>query len=275
MQLVTGKSALITGGGTGIGFGCAQRLLEQGATSIVIAGRREDVLEDAVERLRAFAGDARIDYQVCDIVEEEQVAAAVEKACVDGKLDILVANAGSGFPGPMIGLDAAAWRYCNDLNIVGSALCIKHAAKKMRANGGSIITISSTSARYHDEWMAPYGASKAALEHLSQTAALELARFKIRVNSVAPGYVHTESTDSNFPEGLADDCVARTPLGRCGEPEDLGDAIAFLGSDLSQWITGQVIGVDGGLNIHTGSDFGQVAQMVVGEDAMREAGYDG
>lgn len=275
MSLVKGQYALVTGGGTGIGFGIARRLLEEGAANVLIVGRREDVLVDSVKRLKNLVANTSVDYKICDITDEEQVAAAVAAASDDdNQLDIFVANAGSGFPGPILELDASAWRYCCELNIIGSALCIKHAGKAMKVRGGSIITISSTSASYHDKWMSPYGASKAGLEHLTKSAAIELAAFNIRVNSVAPGFIESESVRDSFTDALKSACIEKTLLKRSGEPEEIGDAIVYLASKMGRWVTGQVIGVDGGLSVNVGTDFGEMATMVVGEDAMEQAGYN-
>lgn len=112
------------------------------------------------------------------------------------------------------------------------------------------------------------------MEHLSKTAAIELAPFNIRVNSVAPGYVETESITDNFSDTLKQDAINRSLLSHSGAPEDLGDAIVYLSSNLSRWVTGQVIGIDGGLNVHVGSDFGELAELVVGKEAMANAGYN-
>ena len=267
MGLVSNKAALVTGGGTGLGLGVARRLLEEGA-QVLIVGRREDVLQSAQQTLAQAVPGGDIRYRVCDITQESDVAAAVEDASVDGALDILVANAGSGFPGPILELDADAWNYCCQLNILGTALCIKHAGKAMRERGGSIVTISSTSASYHDTWMAPYGATKAALEHLTKTAALELATFNIRVNSIAPGYIPTPGTEDHFSDELRQSCVDRTPLPAGGLPEDIGNAVLFLGSEMGKWVTGQVVGIDGGLNVPRGSNFAELAVQIFGDEAI-------
>ena len=177
MQL-SGKRALVTGGGTGVGFGCAQRLLEHGA-QVLIVGRRDDVLEEAVARLREVVADAKVSFQVCDITVEDDVIAAVDEAAGDGGLDILVANAGSGYPGPILEAPIDAWQFCCELNIVGTASCIKHAALSMKDHGGgSIITISSVGGSKVEKWMAPYSTSKAGLEMLTRCAAVELAPFQ-------------------------------------------------------------------------------------------------
>ena len=267
MQLA-GKRALVTGGGTGVGFGCAQRLLEQGA-EVLIVGRRDDVLEEAVSRLQTIVPNAKVSFQVCDITVEEEVIAAVEAAAGDGGLDILVANAGSGYPGPILDAPVDAWQFCCELNIVGTATCIKHAGLSMRDHGGgSIITISSVGGSKVEKWMAPYSTTKAGLEMLTRCAALELAPFQIRVNCVAPGYIKTEAIADNFSDQFLADLVESTPLGRGGEPEEVGDAIVYLSSDVGKWITGQVFSVCGGMSIPRGDDFEELNRMMYGDEVM-------
>jgi NAD(P)-dependent dehydrogenase (short-subunit alcohol dehydrogenase family) len=267
MQLA-GKRALVTGGGTGVGFGCAQRLLEQGA-EVLIVGRRDDVLEEAVSRLQTIVPNAKVSFQVCDITVEEEVIAAVEAAAGDGGLDILVANAGSGYPGPILDAPVDAWQFCCELNIVGTATCIKHAGLSMKDHGGgSIITISSVGGSKVEKWMAPYSTTKAGLEMLTRCAALELAPFQIRVNCVAPGYIKTEALADNFSDEFLADLVESTPLGRGGEPEEVGDAIVYLSSDMGKWITGQVFSVCGGMSIPRGDDFEELNRMMYGDEVM-------
>jgi len=265
MGSLAGRSGLVTGGGTGIGFGIARRLLAQGA-AVTIIGRREDVLAEAVARLRAELPQAAIRHRVCDVTQEDQVAAAVASAAGEGgHLDLLVANAGSGFPGAILDLAPDAWRYCCELNIVGTASCIKHAAKAMRARGGSIVTISSTGGSKVEKWMAPYSTTKAGLEMLTRCAALELAPFAIRVNCIQPGFVITEATEAHFTPGLRQRVIENTPLGRAGLPEEIGDAVLYLASDASRWVTGQVFGVDGGLNVPLGEDFESMCRALYGD----------
>jgi len=267
MQLA-GKRALVTGGGTGVGFGCAQRLLEQGA-EVLIVGRRDDVLEEAVSRLQTIVPNAKVSFQVCDITVEEEVIAAVEAAAGDGGLDILVANAGSGYPGPILDAPVDAWQFCCELNIVGTATCIKHAGLSMKDHGGgSIITISSVGGSKVEKWMAPYSTTKAGLEMLTRCAAIELAPFQIRVNSVAPGYIKTEALADNFSDEFLADLIESTPLGRGGEPEEVGDAIVYLSSDMGKWITGQVFSVCGGMSIPQGDDFEELNRMMYGDEVM-------
>lgn len=267
MQLV-GKRALVTGGGTGVGFGCARRLLEHGA-EVLIVGRRDDVLEDAIGRLKANVPDAKVSFQVCDITSEEEVKAAVATAAGDGGLDILVANAGSGYPGPILEAPVDAWQFCCELNIVGTAACIKHAGLSMKEHGGgSIVTISSVGGSKVEKWMAPYSTSKAGLEMLTRCAAVELAPFQIRVNCIAPGYIKTEALAENLSEGFLAGLVERTPLGRGGAPEEVGDGVVYLSSDMGKWVTGQIFSICGGLSIPQGDDFEEVTRMMYGDEVM-------
>lgn len=267
MQLV-GKRALVTGGGTGVGFGCAQRLVEHGA-EVLIVGRRDDVLDDAIGRLKAIVPDAKVSFQVCDITVEEEVQAAVATAGVEGGLDILVANAGSGYPGPILEAPVDAWQFCCELNIVGTATCIKHAGLSMKAHGGgSIITISSVGGSKVEKWMAPYSTSKAGLEMLTRCAAVELAPFQIRVNCIAPGYIKTEALEQNLSEEFLADLVERTPLGRGGAPEEVGDGVVYLSSDMGKWVTGQIFSICGGLSIPQGDDFEELNRMMYGDEVM-------
>ena len=267
MKLLAGKTALITGGGTGVGFGIAQRFLEQGA-KVLIAGRREDVLQQASQQLREAVPGAELEYRCCDITVEEQVVAAGDAAAHQGRLDICVANAGSGYPTPILHADAEAWRFCCELNIVGTALCIRHAGLAMKEHGGSILTISSVGGIKVEKWMAPYSVTKAGLEMLTRCAAVELASFGIRVNCIQPGYVVTESTRDFFPPELKESCQRATPLGRAGEPQEIGDGAVFLASDASRWVTGQVLGICGGMSIPMGEDFESMNRQIHGDELM-------
>ena len=263
------KTALITGGGTGIGFGCARSLAENGVR-VTIFGRRHDVLEAAVERLQQAVPDASVAMICGDATEEEQLSEAVSIAGGNDPLDIMVANAGSAVPGPVLELDANAWHAAVDMNILTSALCIKCAGQAMRHNseGGCIITVSSTAAVQVEKWMSTYSATKAAVEMLSRCAALELAPLKIRVNCIQPGYIQTEATEQYFHPDFAQRLKKATPMGCAGMPEHIGEALIFLASDSGRWTTGQIIGIDGGLNIPQGADFIEMMRDMYGNELM-------
>jgi NAD(P)-dependent dehydrogenase (short-subunit alcohol dehydrogenase family) len=267
-SLLSGQTALVTGGGTGVGFGCARRLLEQGAT-VTIAARRLDVLTTAADRLRALVQGAEVRVCQCDVTSEEEVAAAVRTAAGgDGQLDIAVANAGSAAPGPILALTAEHWRYACDLNILGSAFTIKHAALAMQQRGGSIVAISSGAGFKVPKYMATYGVTKAGLEMLVRCAAVELAPFKIRVNCIQPGYVPTEGTALGFDAESEKVVVDGTPLARPGTAEEIGDAVVYFCADSGAWVTGQTIGVDGGLTIPVGEDFETLCRRMYGDELM-------
>jgi NAD(P)-dependent dehydrogenase (short-subunit alcohol dehydrogenase family) len=265
---LSGRNALVTGGGTGIGFGCAEQLLARGA-HVTIAGRREDVLVAAAEKLRAGGTRDPVQTAVCDVTDEKQVAAAVARAARGANLDVLVANAGSGFPGAILQLGAEGWDFCLRLNVTGTALCIKHAGLVMKEHGGgSIVAISSTAGTKVQPWLAPYAVSKAGLDMLVRCAAVELAQHRIRVNSIQPGYVPTEVLVPMTAGALDRTLTRATPLGVTGTPADIGHAVAFLASDEASWITGQTFGVDGGLNVAALPSMAAIAAKVYGDEVV-------
>jgi NAD(P)-dependent dehydrogenase (short-subunit alcohol dehydrogenase family) len=271
MGRLTGKNALVTGGGTGIGFGITEVFLREGA-SVTIAARREDVLAEAVDKLVAGGIDSsRIQSIACDVTNEEQVSAAVTKAARGENLDVLVNNAGSGMPGVLMNLDADGWRFCTEVNIVGPALCMKHAALHMKDEakgkvGGSIINISSVSATKYQPWLIAYNTTKAGLDMMTKSAAIELAQHKIRVNAVSPGFVKVNEHMQNVEEAYAH----ITPARRHGRPSDIAEGVLFFADDASEWVTGQVLGVDGGVSVPLMVSMGPTAKMLYGDEAMAE-----
>jgi NAD(P)-dependent dehydrogenase (short-subunit alcohol dehydrogenase family) len=269
-KTLIGKRALVTGGGTGVGRGIARRLLQHGA-HVTLAARRTDVLEATAERLRAEVEAASVDIAQCDVTQEQEVAAAVARAAGDdGRLDIAVANAGSGAPGPILLLGSEPWRFANELNIIGTALTIKHAGLAMKEHGGSIVTISSVDGHQVARYMAPYTVTKAAVEALTRCAALELSPFGIRVNCIRPGFVPTEGTDLAFNDEEAARLVDITPLGRAGDAEEIGDAVLYFSAESGAWVTGQVLSVCGGMGIPQGVSFERLCRQLYGDDAMDE-----
>jgi NAD(P)-dependent dehydrogenase (short-subunit alcohol dehydrogenase family) len=251
-RALAGKAALVTGGGTGIGLGCARRLAAEGAL-VTICGRRHDVLAAAVVEI---GHDAR--FVVCDIQDEDQVANAAAVAAEPlGGLHIAVVNAGGGFTaGPIVLGDVAGWRTQMEINVIGSFLTIKHTAPHIaRSGGGSIIAISSIAGSHTHRQLAAYSVSKAAIDMLVRNAADELGEFGVRVNAIRPGLVATDASDplGNDPTTRTD-YLAQMPLGRSGTVDEIGSAVQFLASDDSAWITGQVFGVDGGHSLRRGPD---------------------
>jgi NAD(P)-dependent dehydrogenase (short-subunit alcohol dehydrogenase family) len=254
MPALDGLSALVTGGGSGIGLGTAKRLAADGAL-VTIVGRTEKRLEDAAAEI----GDAQ--YVVADVTSEADVARAVAKACEPtGRLDVLFACAGgSRHGGPIVASDADGWRATIDLNLVGTFLCFKHvgAAMIQSGGGGSMIGMSSIAGHTTHRFMSAYCASKAGIEMLVKCAADELGEHGIRVNGVQPGIVDTELMSFITAGGpVLDSYYENMPVSRVGTVDDVAAVVAFLAGPDSTWITGQMIGIDGGHQLRRGPDYG-------------------
>jgi NAD(P)-dependent dehydrogenase (short-subunit alcohol dehydrogenase family) len=252
MATLDGMAALVTGGGSGIGLACAQRLAGDGAL-VTICGRTEQRLADAA----ASIGD-RCSYVVADIADEGAVAAAAEQAAssLDG-LHIVVANAGGTQAiGPLALVDKAAFENDLSVNVTGTFLTIKGAAPFLAgAGGGSIVAVSSIAGALTHPLMAPYSVAKAGIDMLVRNAADELGDFGVRVNGVRPGLVPTGASDPLVSHaGTRDDYLAQMPLGRLGTVDDVAAAVRFLAGPESAWITGQMLNVDGGHTLRRGPD---------------------
>ena len=259
MSTITGRTALVTGGGSGIGLAAATRLAADGA-HVAICGRTEDKLARAVEAIGPQVGEGgSVRHVVADVTVEDQVTAAVWFAAEPtGGLDILFANAGGSLHlGGFDSADADAIRATVDLNLVGTMLCIKHAVPAMKAaGGGSIIGMSSGAGHFPHRWLWAYGAAKAGIDMVCRYAAEELGDAGIRVNSVQPGIVDDELMAPITGGGkLLDDYLAGMPLGRVGTVEDIAAAVRFLAGPESSWITGVNLPIDGGHHLRKGADY--------------------
>lgn len=240
-----GKVAFITGGGSGIGAATAERFAQEGAR-VVICGRRMEPLEEVVGRIRAAGGDAAA-MQV-DVSNENAFVGALEKVAQEyGQLDVLVNNAMAFTWGSIEEMDTEQWRANFTTSVDGTFWGTRTALKLMKARGGSIINLSSICGELGTPWMSGYSASKAAVTNFSRAAAAEGAPDGVRVNVVIPAVVETPATEGM----LADEASRRNtekliPMGRVGQPEELANAILFLASDQSSYITGATLPVDGG-----------------------------
>ena len=250
-DLLAGKAALITGGGTGIGLACAKALHADGA-HVTLAGRREDVVKQAAAEL-----GERASYVQCDVASEDDVqrAAAVASEPL-GAMHLAVLSAGTGAGGPLTAVSLEDWERCMSVNLTGAFLCIKHAGAAMvAAGGGSIVAISSIAAPLTHRFLTPYCVSKAALEALVQGAADELGASNVRVNAVRPGLVPTDlATPLAGNEGIVADYLEQMPLGRLGTAEDVAAGIRYLCGPESAWVTGQCFAIDGGHTLRRGPD---------------------
>ena len=267
---LSGMAALVTGGGSGIGLACAKALVRDGA-SVTIAGRTESRLEAGAEALRTLAADGvRVATAVCDVADEDQVAAAVATATeATGALELCVAAAGNGTLGPVVAMSAEQWNDIIGINLTGAFFTLKHAGAAMvRAGGGSFVGISSIAAPLTHRFMSVYCVSKAGLETLLKTAADELGPAGVRVNAVRPGLVPTELAAAlDADPQVRDDYLAQMPLGRVGEPADVANIVRFLLGPESSWITGEAIGVDGGHHLRRGPDVEHWSRAFFGDDA--------
>ena len=247
----SGRTYLVTGGGTGIGKGVATGLAHAGA-DVVIVGRNADRLSAAAGEISACA-PGRVLAGQADVTDEEQVAAVVQDATAwNGRLHGVVHCAGgSETIGPITQIDSEAWRRTVDLNVNGTMYLLKYAARELvRGGGGSFVGISSIAASNVHRWFGAYGVSKSAVDHLMLLAADELGPSWVRVNGIRPGLIRTDLVEVivNSPE-ISEDYRQCTPLPRIGEVADIANLAMFLLSDAAAWITGQVINVDGGFHI--------------------------
>jgi NAD(P)-dependent dehydrogenase (short-subunit alcohol dehydrogenase family) len=259
MVTIRGRTALVTGGGSGIGLASAARLAADGA-HVVICGRTEEKLAKAEAAIAPGVGDGgSIRSIVADVTIEQQVAAAVGFAAQPaGGLDILFANAGgSHHLGPFDAADLDDVRTTVDLNLVGTIICIKHAVPAMRdRGGGSIIGMSSGAGHFPHRWLWAYGASKAGVEEVCRYAAEEFGGDGIRVNVLQPGIVDDELMAPITGGGkLLDHYLANMPLGRVGTVNDVAEAVRFLAGPESSWITGASLPIDGGHHLRSGADY--------------------
>jgi 3alpha(or 20beta)-hydroxysteroid dehydrogenase len=237
MGRVDGKVVLISGGAQGMGAADAKMLVDEGAKVVI-----GDILDEKGEALAAELGDA-VRYVHLDVTEADQWDAAVATA-VDafGTLNVLVNNAGIVALGKIGQFDMAKWQKVIDVNLTGTFLGMQAVVEQMKAaGGGSIINVSSIEGLRGAPMMHPYVASKWAVRGLAKSAAIELGKFKIRVNSIHPGFIRTPMT-KYFP----DDMVI-APLGRPGQPEEVSPFVVFLASDESSFATGAEFVIDGGL----------------------------
>ena len=268
-----GASILVTGGGSGIGLGCAVRFAADGA-NVTICGRNAERLQGAVETIRATAAaGAQVGSVAADVTHEDQIAGAVTAAtAVTGVLDGVVACAGgSETIGPITQIDVEAWRRTIDLNITGTMLTIKHAAPVMAAAGqGSIVGISSIASSRVHPWFGAYGPGKAGIDHVCQLAAIELGASGVRVNSIRPGLVATDLVGFVTAGGpVLDDYLECRPISRVGTVEDIAAMARFLLGPESTWITGQAINVDGGHDLTRGPSYRAIVEPLFGADGLR------
>jgi 3-oxoacyl-[acyl-carrier protein] reductase len=244
MRKLEQKVAIVTGSSRGIGAAVARRLAAEGAKVVVNYARNEQAAAEVVRSIQAQGGEAF----ACraDVAEEAQMQALVDTALQRfGRLDILVNNAAALKWGPLVEIDRAQFQLLVDVNIWGLIVGCRLAGRHM-ADGGRIINFSSVTVHKTQGWSGMYAATKAAVESLTRTAAVELAPRDITVNALIVGLVDTDMV-SEVPVKARQMIASQTLVGnKVGRPEDVTGAVAFLASDDARWVTGQTLGVNGG-----------------------------
>ncbi|MDB5458970.1 MAG: transporter [Caulobacteraceae bacterium] len=241
---------LITGALTGIGRAAAVAFAKKGA-KVVVSGRRDEAGHALVKELQALGAEA--EFINADVRKEDDLRNLVDKTVARfGRLDVAVNNAATeGAVGPLIDQTAETFNQTFETNVLGVVLSMKHEVRVMQAQGsGNIINISSTYGHRGAAYATIYVGAKHAVEGITKSAALELAKSGIRVNAVAPGPTDTGMLTrfTGTPENKAA-LVMQVPLNRLGLSEEVADGIVFIASDEARWITGHVLNVDGGMTV--------------------------
>ncbi|WP_040214415.1 SDR family NAD(P)-dependent oxidoreductase [Clostridium polynesiense] len=243
--MLKGKVAIVTGGTRGIGYAIVKKYLENGA-KVALCGTREETVNNALNSLKEENPSYEVSGFCPDITKPEEVSKMFEKVIEKyGKVDILVNNAGISQREDIYSYNVSDFEWIMDLNVNAVFVCSQAAAKVMKKQGGGvIINTSSMVSIYGQPSGVGYPASKFAVNGLTKSLARELAKDNIRVNAVAPGVTRTDMV-AELPAEVIKPVIATIPLGRVGEPEEVADAFLFLGSEMSSYITGVILSVDG------------------------------
>lgn len=273
---MAGMTALITGGGGSLGSASALEMARDGAT-VAIMGRNPKTLDQAAQEIRADTPDARVETIVGDAAHEPDIRRALRLSYdIAGRLDVIVALVGiSGGYQPILTHTLESFREVVDFNISSAFLAIRHGAPLLRPRGGSIICITSTVSKMPFPAMAPYTASKMAIEGLVKCAADELAGLNIRVNAIRPGLTENDMLAQFGPlenQPAFADFFAETPLSDFrkgfGRPSDIGRAVRWLAGPEAEWVTGQSIAVDGGHELRRYPNMDKIIAQTMGQEAL-------
>ncbi|MBZ5706332.1 MAG: SDR family oxidoreductase [Acidobacteriia bacterium] len=267
-DLLQGKRILITGGGTGLGKGMARRFLELGAT-VYICGRRKEVLSETEAELRR-ATKGTIHSRPCDVRNPQAVDEMIETIWKDGPLDILVNNAAGNFLARTEELSPRAFEAVIGIVLVGTINVTMACARRWLSaqHPATVLNITTTYAKTGSAYVVPSAVSKAGVEAFTRSLAVEWGKRGIRMNAIAPGPIPTEGAFSRLLprpelEKLAKD---RNPMGRFGTVEELANLAAFLVSDGSGYINGDVITMDGGEWLQGAGEFSSLGRMLTDEE---------
>ncbi|MGB8060545.1 MAG: SDR family oxidoreductase [Candidatus Sulfotelmatobacter sp.] len=265
-DLLANKRALITGGGTGLGKGMATRFLELGAT-VHICGRRQEVLEQTVAEL---SPKGPIHALPCDVRSLEAVEGMIDSIWTEGPLDILVNNAAGNFISRTEDLSPRAWESVINIVLMGTLHCTLACGRRWlkSAHPGIVLSISATYAPVGSAYVVPSAVSKAGVEALTRSLAVEWGNRGIRLNAIAPGPIPTQGAFSRLlpHPGLETIALDRNPLHRFGTVEELANLAAFLVSDGSAYINGEVIRMDGGEFLQGAGEFSNLGRVLTDAD---------
>jgi len=248
-KLLAGKTAIVTGGGSGINLAIARRFASQGA-SVALIGRTKEKLETAAEEMRKAGGTAS--GHPADVRDYEALAAAIKSARDEhGEIDLVVCGAAGNFPAPALGMSANGFKAVVDIDLLGTFNTCRAAFEHLRRPGASIINISATQAFIPMPLQAHVCAAKAGVDMLTRCLAIEWGVEGVRVNSIAPGAVDdTEGMNRLAPTPEIKKQIARSiPLKRFATKDEIADLALFLSSDAAQFITGTVVVCDGGQSL--------------------------
>ena len=245
MGKLTGKKAIVTGASRGIGLAIATELAREGADVAILS---TSVKEDLAAKLSSELG-VQVKSYACNVADSETVQSVFKQIIADmGTVDILVNNAGITRDGLLMRMKDEDFDAVIATNLRSVFLCTRAVARTMMGNrSGHIVNVSSINALRGQAGQSNYAAAKAGVIGLTRTNAMELSSRGITVNAVAPGFIDTDMTAKLGAE-IREKYASQIPLGRLGQPEDVAKLVAFLASDDAKYITGQIIGVDGGLN---------------------------
>lgn len=245
MFSLQGQVAIVTGAGKGIGRACALALADAGA-DVAVAARTASDLDALASQIRAMG--RRAIAVPCDVNDDDALSHLVERTLAElGKITLLINNAGGAGPNDPLKMTKEDFSRVLAWNVAPAYALIQKVAGPMReAGGGAVVNISSTAARYAQKHFSAYGAAKAALNQMTRNLAQDLAPH-VRINAIEPGTIMTDALAPFLTPERRENMLRLTPMADFGQPEDIAAAALFLCSNAARWITGKVLGVDGGV----------------------------